>query len=61
MLSIDEREMVRDLLNNVAGDDYEGWEGYWDEQAKWAAVIEKMLELWQQFAYWRKAGEQANA
>ena len=51
MINIDQKTEIRELLAHVAGNDYEGWEGYYTDREKWAKVIEAQLELWQEYAH----------
>lgn len=43
------KEMVEELLNNSAGEAYEGWDGYWEDQAKTRDELLNMLDIWFEF------------
>ncbi len=45
-LELDEIEDVKDLLDHVAGDFYEGWDSYWYEKESYINSIVNILTEW---------------
>lgn len=52
---LDITTQIQDIIGMVAGDDFEGWNDYWDDEKHIEDAIEALLTAWQEEAK-RKGG-----